>query len=64
MTRAERMARIRRDLEELKARMQRIEHETFSATRTVTKLQGELLQLEQPEPVAADITAGGSTGRA
>lgn len=49
MTRAERIARIKRDLAELKARMQRIEHETFAGKRNVDELATELQQLEKPD---------------
>ncbi|HVY32588.1 MAG TPA: hypothetical protein VHB79_38890 [Polyangiaceae bacterium] len=49
MTRAQRIARIRRDLDELKARMQRIESETFAGKRNVDELVAELKQLENGE---------------
>lgn len=49
MTRSERIARVKRDLIELKARMQRIEAETFSGKRNVDELMLELQQLEKPE---------------
>ncbi len=53
MTRAERVARIRRDLEELKARLQRIEGETFAGKRNCDELAAELQALEaQPEGAA------------
>jgi hypothetical protein len=49
MTRAERIARIKRDLAELRSRMQRIESETFAGKRNVDELVAELQRLEQPE---------------
>lgn len=49
MSRAECIARIKRDLAELKARMQRIESETFAGKRSVDELTAELQGLEQPE---------------
>ena len=48
MTRAERIARIKRDLAELRARMQRIESETFAGKRNVDELVAEVQRLEQP----------------
>jgi hypothetical protein len=49
MTRAERIAKIRRDLDELKSRLGRIESETFAGKRSVDELTAELQGLEQPE---------------
>jgi hypothetical protein len=54
MTRTERIARIRRDLAELKARLQRIEGETFLGKRNVDELVAELKQLEKPEGEVRD----------
>ncbi|HKY37155.1 MAG TPA: hypothetical protein VJN18_14520 [Polyangiaceae bacterium] len=54
MTRAERIARIRRDLVELKSRLQRIEGETFAGKRNVDELVEELKRLEKPESEARD----------
>jgi len=54
MTHAERIARIRRDLAELKSRLGRIESETFAGKRNVDELAAELQALEaQPEGEAA-----------
>jgi hypothetical protein len=49
MTRPERIAKLQRSLVELKARLQRIEGETFAGKRSVDDLEGELKQLEQSE---------------
>lgn len=46
MSRAERIAKIRRDLTELKSRLGRIEAETFAGKRGVDELTAELNQLE------------------
>jgi len=46
MTRAERIARIRRDLAEVKARLLRIEGEAFSGKRNCDELAAELQALE------------------
>ena len=46
MTRADRIARIRRDLAEMKARLQRIEGETFAGKRNCDELEAELQALE------------------
>lgn len=46
MRNAERIDRIRRDLVELKSRLQRIESETFAGKRGVDELVAELEQLE------------------
>lgn len=46
MTKAERIARIRRDLQELRSRMLRIESETFAGKRNVDELVQELKALE------------------
>ena len=53
MTRADRIARIRRDLTELKARLQRIEGETFAGKRSVDELVAELKQLETEQEKAS-----------
>lgn len=45
MTRTERIARLKRDLGELRSRMQRIEGETFAATRQIREIEGELGEL-------------------
>jgi hypothetical protein len=54
MTRAERIDRIRRDLDELQKRLLRIEGETFAGKRNVDELVAELKQLEKPEKEARD----------
>jgi hypothetical protein len=46
MTRAERIAKIRRDLAELKSRLGRVEGEVFAGKRNVDELQSELQQLD------------------
>jgi hypothetical protein len=47
MTRTEeRIAKIKRDLSELRARMGRIDHETFSAKRELLELETGLVALE------------------
>lgn len=46
MSRAARIAKIRRDLQELLARMLRIEQETFAGKRNVKELADELRRLE------------------
>jgi hypothetical protein len=46
VTRTERIAKIRRDLAELKSRLGRIEGEVFSGQRNVDELTAELKQLE------------------
>jgi len=45
VTRAERIARMKRDLAELRSRMQRIEGEAFAATRQISEIEGELADL-------------------
>jgi hypothetical protein len=46
MTKAERIARIQRDLSELKSRLGRIEAETFAGKRNCDELADELKALE------------------
>lgn len=46
MTNAERIARIRRDLSELKSRLGRIEGEIFAGKRSCDELAAELTELE------------------
>jgi len=45
MSRAERVARVKRELGELRSRMLRIESETFGATRQLRELEAELSRL-------------------
>jgi hypothetical protein len=46
MSKADRIARIRRDLTELKSRLGRIESEIFGGRRNVDEIEGELKALE------------------
>lgn len=41
----ERLAWLKRELRELRSRMQRIEHETFAATRQLNEVEAELTGL-------------------
>jgi hypothetical protein len=43
---AKRIARIKRDLAELRSRLQRIEAETFSGKRNIDELAAEVARLE------------------
>jgi hypothetical protein len=45
MSRTERIAKLRRDLAELRSRMQRIDHETFSAKREIGEIEAEIMAL-------------------
>jgi hypothetical protein len=53
MSNAERIARIKRDLAELKSRLGRIEGEVFSGKRSIDELDAELQQLESEKGNAA-----------
>ncbi len=52
MTRAERVARLKRDLAEIRSRMQRIEGETFAATRQIGEIENEIAALASDGPEA------------
>lgn len=41
----DKLAKLQRDLAQLKARMQRIDHETFSAKREIDELEGQIREL-------------------
>lgn len=45
LQRPDRVAKLRRDLAELRSRMTRIDHETFNAKREIAELEAELLAL-------------------
>ena len=47
MSRAERIARLKRSLSELKSRVGRIENESFCAVRQIAEIEAELLQLAE-----------------
>lgn len=45
LQRPNRIAKLRRDLAELRSRMTRIDHETFSAKREIAEIEAELSAL-------------------
>jgi hypothetical protein len=45
MTRTERIAKLQRDLTELRSRLQRIEGETFAGARQIGEISDEITQL-------------------
>jgi hypothetical protein len=54
MSRAERIAKIKRDLAQLRSRLQRIDHETHCGRQELLELEAGLVTLESEPKEAAE----------